>query len=56
MTTMEILKKTRSARGALAALDEAGKNRLLLKECIQACLDNPVWRLSLQTHKYLDIR
>ena len=30
MTTMEILKKTRSARGALAALDEAGKNRLLL--------------------------
>ncbi len=35
---------------------DAGKNRLLLKECIQACLDNPVWRLSLQTHKYLDIR
>ena len=34
---------------------DAGKNRLLLKECIQACLDNPVWRLSLQTHKYLDI-
>ena len=35
---------------------DAGKNRLLLKECIQACLDNPVWRSSLQTHKYLDIR
>lgn len=35
---------------------DAGKNRLLLKESIQACLDNPVWRLSLQTHKYLDIR
>lgn len=32
------------------------KSRQLLKECIQACLDNPVWRLSLQTHKYLDIR
>lgn len=32
------------------------KSRQLLKDCIQACLDNPVWRLSLQTHKYLDIR
>ena len=30
MTTIDILKKTRAARGALAALDETGKNRLLL--------------------------
>ena len=30
MTTIDILKKTRAARGGLAALDEAGKNALLL--------------------------
>ncbi len=30
MTTIDILKKTRAARGSLTALDEAGKNRLLL--------------------------
>lgn len=35
---------------------DAEKSRHLLKACIQACLDNPEWRLSLQTHKYLDIR
>lgn len=30
MTTIDILKKTRAARGGLAVLDEAGKNALLL--------------------------
>ena len=30
MTTIDILKKTRAARGSLAALDEAAKNRILL--------------------------
>ena len=30
MTTIDILKKTRAARGELAVLDEAGKNALLL--------------------------
>ncbi len=30
MTTIEILKRTRNARGSLTALDEAGKNALLL--------------------------
>ena len=30
MTTLDILKKTRAARGSLAALDEAAKNRILL--------------------------
>ena len=30
MTTIDILKKTRAARGSLTALDEVGKNRLLL--------------------------
>ena len=32
MTTIDILKKTRAARGGLAVLDEAGKNALLLQE------------------------
>ena len=30
MTTLDILKKTRAARGSLAALDETAKNRILL--------------------------
>ena len=30
MTTIDILKKTRAARGGLAVLDEDGKNALLL--------------------------
>ena len=41
MTTIDILKKTRAARGSLTALDEAGKNRLLLSmaDSLMACED-----------------
>lgn len=35
---------------------DPAENRRLRSECVQACLDHPQWRLSLQTHKLLDIR
>ena len=31
-------------------------NRALLAECIRFCKAHPEWRLSLQTHKYINIR
>ena len=31
-------------------------NRALLAECIRICKAQPEWRLSLQTHKYINIR
>lgn len=31
-------------------------NRDNIEACVRACLDNPEWRLSLQTHKYIGIR
>ena len=42
MTTLDILKKTRAARGSLAALDETAKNRILLAmaEALMAAEDN----------------
>ncbi len=35
---------------------DSEKNKYIIKQTIQACLENPKWRLSLQTHKILDIR
>ena len=42
MTTIDILKKTRAARGSLAALDETAKNRILLAmaEALMAAEDD----------------
>ena len=42
MTTLDILKKTRAARGSLAALDETAKNRILLAmaEALMAAEDD----------------
>ena len=42
MTTLDVLKKTRAARGSLAALDEAAKNRILLAmaEALMAAEDD----------------
>ena len=42
MTTLDILKKTRAARGCLAALDETAKNRILLAmaEALMAAEDD----------------
>ena len=42
MTTLDILKKTRAARGSLAALDETAKNRILLamEEALMAAEDD----------------
>ena len=42
MTTLDILKKTRAARGGLAALDETAKNRILLAmaEALMAAEDD----------------
>ena len=42
MTTLDILKKTRAARGSLAALDETAKNRILLDmaEALMAAEDD----------------
>jgi 7-carboxy-7-deazaguanine synthase len=34
--------------------DEAGRSNT--KETVQYCLDNPLWKLSLQTHKLLELR
>ena len=31
-------------------------NSIILKEAIDYCLQHPVWRLSLQTHKIIDVR
>lgn len=38
MTTLDILKKTRAARGSLAALDETAKNRILLLAMAEALM------------------
>ena len=35
---------------------DSARNRLLLKQTINFCLDHPEWRLSLQTHKICDIQ
>lgn len=32
------------------------KDKHLLEECIKFCKTHPQWRLSLQTHKYINIR
>ena len=32
------------------------RNKQLIKDAIEFCKANPQWRLSLQTHKILDIR
>ena len=32
------------------------RNKQLIKDTIEFCKANPQWRLSLQTHKILDIR
>ena len=35
---------------------DATRNREIIERTVQTCLDNPQWRLSLQTHKVLQIR
>lgn len=35
---------------------DAARNREIIERTVQTCLDNPQWRLSLQTHKVLQIR
>ena len=35
---------------------DAARNREIMKGAVQYCLEHPAWRLSLQTHKVLDIR
>ena len=36
--------------------DDAEAARKSLQACVEACLANPQWRLSLQTHKLINIR
>ena len=35
---------------------DAARNREIVQGAVQYCLEHPAWRLSLQTHKVLDIR
>lgn len=35
---------------------DGDRNRKLIEESVEFCMRNPQWRLSLQTHKFIDIK